>query len=356
MATRHPNPRNSQPTDPEDTIRIGNPADLIAAIPALLGFRPHRSLVLICLAGEPTAIRAVIRRDLPDRVFTVADRIGLEDVATACERSGADAAVAVVVDDRAGILGDASVEVLDGCLAEIGVDLLGAHAIEEIAAGRPWWGMLGDSVCGVLPDPDASAVAAEQVLRGRQIRGSRADLESVLTPRGHADRHRMARLLAVARHPASRTVPVEAGAALALVLGHIAERATSGPLTDEHIAAIGVVLENHAVRDALLGLAVTADADAADLVWIDLARALPGPVRAEPAALLAFGAYARGDGPLAGIALTVALEADPEHRLAGLLDRALRGGVRPESIVDLAHTGRDVAADLGVTLPPVAAA
>ncbi len=359
MATMHPNPMHSNPMDSDGTIRIGDPGALIAAIPALLGFRPHRSLVVICLAGTPTVIRAVMRQDLPAGVLTVAERAGVEDIAVACERAGADAAIAVLVDDRpdvTDVTDDALVDCLGACLAEVGVDLLGAHATGEIVAGRPWWGALGDPACGVLPDPAASTVAAEQVLRGRQIRDCRSDLESVLAPRGRADRRGMARLLAVARHPVSRTVPYRDREALELVLGHIAARAASGPLTDANLAAVSVALENSMVRDSLLGLAVTADADAADRVWIDLARVLPGPDRAQPATLLAFGAYARGDGPLAGIALTAALDADPDHRLAVLLDRALRGGVRPEEIVALAHTGRSIAADLGVSLPPVAAA
>jgi hypothetical protein len=49
-------------------------------------------------------------------------------------------------------------------------------------------------------------------------------------------------------------------------------------------------------------------------------------------ALLAVSAYVRGDGPLTGVALSAALAADPGHRMAGLLDVALHGGVRPEEL------------------------
>ena len=38
-------------------------------------------------------------------------------------------------------------------------------------------------------------------------------------------------------------------------------------------------------------------------------------------------AYLRGDGPLAAVALEAALAEDPAHRMAGLLDTALQGGV-----------------------------
>ncbi len=67
--------------------------------------------------------------------------------------------------------------------------------------------------------------------------------------------------------------------------------------------------------------------------------------------LLAFSAYARGDGPLAGISLEAALRSDPTHRMAGMLDTALQSGLRPERICDLAGTAYRLAETLGVRLP-----
>jgi hypothetical protein len=68
--------------------------------------------------------------------------------------------------------------------------------------------------------------------------------------------------------------------------------------------------------------------------------------------LLAFSAYARGDGPLAGVSLEAALRCEPEHRMAGMLDTALQSGMRPEHIRQLADTGYRSAKRLGVRLPP----
>jgi hypothetical protein len=68
--------------------------------------------------------------------------------------------------------------------------------------------------------------------------------------------------------------------------------------------------------------------------------------------LLAFSAYARGDGPLAGVSLEAALRCEPDHRMAGMLDTALQSGLRPERIRDLAITGYRLAKRLGVRLPP----
>jgi hypothetical protein len=76
------------------------------------------------------------------------------------------------------------------------------------------------------------------------------------------------------------------------------------------------------------------------------------PWRAEALVLLAFSAYVRGDGPLAGVALEAALCGDPTHRMAGMLDTALQTGMRPEQIRELAATGYRLADQLGVRLPP----
>ena len=108
--------------------------------------------------------------------------------------------------------------------------------------------------------------------------------------------------------------------------------AAGSTLSDGELAAHGGVLTDVRVRDVLLGLMAGPDAAAAEALWTLLARVLPEPYRVEALVLLAASAYVRGDGPLAGVALQAALAADRGHRLAGLLDVALQGGVRPEAV------------------------
>lgn len=352
MATTQPNPL----PDGRSRVKISKPGDLIAAIPALLGFRPHRSLIAVCLGGDPTVVQCVMRQDLPRGIVTADDRFGLEHIAGVCAQAGAEAVVTVVVDDRYGEAAAASNDVFVDhfvdCLDEVGIAAIAVHATTALVAGRRWWSLAGDSAGGILPDPRASRVAVAQVLRGRPILESRDQLVDVLAPLHRREQRALGRLLALARHPASGNRSDREQ--LEFVLVRIAAMESTGHLTDNEIAALSVALERVPVRDSVLGLALTDAADVAEQVWITLARALPGRARAEPAALLGFSAYVRGNGPLAGIALAAALDADPEHRLAGLLDMALRHGLQPSAIVDLAETGRDSAADLGVILPPVA--
>ena len=136
-----------------------------------------------------------------------------------------------------------------------------------------------------------------------------------------------------------------------LVLAAADRVAGAGELTDEEIAAIACGLTDGAVRDTLYALAIGVQAARAEALWALLARSLPDPWRNESLVLLAFSAYVRGDGPLAGLSLEAALRSDPQHRMAGMLDTALQSGMRPAQVRKLANTGYQQARRLGVLLP-----
>ena len=122
--------------------------------------------------------------------------------------------------------------------------------------------------------------------------------------------------------------------------------------SDAELARLACGLTDPRVRDTLYALAVGRDAAPCRVVVGALARTLPEPWRVEALVLLAFSAYARGDGPLAGVSLEAALRCNPDHRMAGMLDQALQSGMRPEQIRELALTGYRLAKQLGVRLPP----
>ena len=127
--------------------------------------------------------------------------------------------------------------------------------------------------------------------------------------------------------------------------------ADAAGLGDDELVRLAWALTDLRVRDTLYALAVGEDAGQAESLWAVLSRTLPEPWRVEALVLLAFSAYARGDGPLAGVSLEAALRGDSTHRMAGMLDTALQSGLRPEKIRDLAITGYRLADRLGVQLP-----
>ena len=135
------------------------------------------------------------------------------------------------------------------------------------------------------------------------------------------------------------------------VIAAAARVADAAELGDDELARLAWALTDLRVRDTLYALAVGEDAGQAESLWAVLSRTLPEPWRVEALVLLAFSAYARGDGPLAGVSLEAALRCDSAHRMAGMLDTALQSGLRPEKIRDLAITGYRLADRLGVQLP-----
>jgi hypothetical protein len=209
---------------------------------------------------------------------------------------------------------------------------------------------------GVVDDPGASPLALAAVLDGRRLYARRADLQAVIAIDEPVRSASLAGLIAehaATRDEAHRTNPtacvrrdVEDAMAAAARVGD------GQQLADVELAGLACGLADIEVRDTLYALAVGHSAGDAEALWALLSRSLPAPWRAEALVLLAFSAYARGDGPLAGVSLEAALRCEPGHRMAGMLDTALQSGLRPEHIRELAVTGYRLAGRLGVRLPP----
>jgi hypothetical protein len=338
----------SQPFD----FHLNRPGTLIAALPAVLGFVPEKSLVLV--TADRGEMGCVMRVDLSDELAESIDHI--------CEVAAAarpDSAIAVVVDEdgvACGACADEYRELADrltSSLADRGIELLAAHVVDRVAASGRWQCADRCGQRGVVDDPSASPLAMAAVLDGRRLYGRRADLQAVVD----LDTARSARLAAVidrcAGQPGEATrTDADARRDIEEAMAAAARVSAGGALTDDQLARLACALTDPRVRDTLYALAVGESAGAAESLWATLARLLPSPWRAEALVLLAYSAYARGDGPLAGVSLEAALRCEPSHRMAGMLDTALQSGMRPERIRELAVTGYRLADRLGVRLPP----
>jgi hypothetical protein len=335
---------------PHFDYHLNRPGTLIAAVPAVLGFVPERSLVVVTVRdGE---LGCVMRVDLSEALLGSVGQ--LADVAAAAEP---DEAIAVIVDERGAACdscGDAYRElaqVLQEALADQGITLLAAHVVDRIAAGGRWYCADGCGAGGAVDDPTSSPMAAAAVLDGRQLYRHRAELQAVV----EADLERGTQMRPLVTRCAGERGERSDAAIREDVEGAIAaaRRLADGDVPgDVELARLACALTDPPVRDTLYALAVGQEAAAAEALWALLARSLPAPWRVEALVLLAFSAYARGDGPLAGVALDAALRVHTGHRMAGMLDTALQSGLRPEQIRELAHTGYRLADRLGIALPP----
>jgi hypothetical protein len=352
---------------PRPPLRVDEPGELIAALPAMLGFVPERSLVVAVLhevaGGAAEAIEAVVRFDLD-----VATDIRLLDQFTACLasiclREEATGVLAVFVEDRAEFEGEEvlrAAELVDA-LAEDGIAVRGAWSVPAIAAGQRYRSVFGTVGSGLVTDPSSSLVAVSHVLEGKQIRGSRREMTALMIPDELLGARVRAHLgPADARYRAGLAAATRAGNAVAYqrralewVLWQIADTASGAPRAARELARLAATLRDRPIRDAVYGLAVGDHAEAAERLWAQLVRAAPGTDRAEAAALLGFSAYLRGDGPFAGVAIAAAVAADAEHAMAVLLETSLQTGLRPERLRRLALCGHQIAADLGVDIGPI---
>ncbi|BBX74160.1 DUF4192 domain-containing protein [Mycobacterium shinjukuense] len=336
-------------------FELNRPAALIAALPAVLGFVPEKSLVLVTVRdGElGSVMRADLSGELPDRV---------EQLAGIAAAADPDAAIAVIVDAdgaQCPICQDdyrRLCAALTAALSHRQVTLWAAHVVDRVALGGRWHCVDGCGSSGAIDDPASSPLAVAAVLDGRRLYPRRADLQAVIAVDDPARSAELADAVgerAAARELAHRADPVACRRRdVENAMAAAARVADGQPLSDADVAELGCALRDVSVRDTLYALAVGENADEAESLWVVLARVLPPPWRVEALVLLAFSAYVRGDGPLAGVSLEAALRCEPGHRLAGMLDRALQSGLRPEHIRELATTGYRLARQLGVRLPP----
>lgn len=326
------------------------PASLIAALPAVLGFVPEHSLVLVTIDGNE--LGCVMRIDLsPSMVGPV------EHLAGVAAAGAPQLAIAVIVDED-GLdcrqCGEDYAELaamVDDELAEHGIELVATHVVDRVAAGGRWQCADRCGSHGFVDDPAASPFAVAAVLDGRPIRSRRSDLQQVVD----ADPVRAGRVAAHIEglpRPSLDRAAVEIRADVDAVIAAADALADGDDPGDATLARLAVALTDPQVRDIGYALAVGERGALAESLWEALARALPPPWRAEALVQLAFSAYIRGDGPLAGVSLDAALRSDPEHRMAGMLDAALQAGMRPEQIRELGLSGYRQADKLGVLLPP----
>ncbi|MEV0853754.1 DUF4192 domain-containing protein [Nocardia fluminea] len=355
-STRDPDPAN------DDIVlrRVADAGELIAAIPAMLGFFPHQSLVVALLGPHPSkdgvqAIGAVTRFDI-DSAADPAETPGLTRVLKSiCLSQNANSTLMIVVDDRA--TGAMTAGTLLRHLAQAGIEPSNAWWVKRIAAGARYQDLLRPGRDGRVDDPRASTVAFAQVLHGHQIRASRDELTNLLAPNpALTDQVRSHLAAAVSRYRDDLTaahtpdrVREQRRNHIVWVLNQIST-AEELPSSALDLATTVALLRDRTIRDIMYGLARSEGRGAAEALWRQVASVTDGRDRAEAATLFGYSAYHHGNTVLAGIAIATALDADPSHPMAALLEIALGERLPAEQIRVLAEVGVSVAAELGIDI------
>lgn len=318
---------------PPVPVRLRSPGDLVAALPAICGFRPHESLVVLSLHGPRRRLGLTLRLDLPDEGSEGAAAELLQQRLTQ-DRADAASVVVVSATRRPGLV-SALTAALDACDIE-------RLEVLHVADGR-WWSYACDRACcppegtALTDDSDAvSRLAAEAVLSGRAVLESREQLvASIAPPQLLLARASEQALEAATAAWATRRGELGAAAArradvaLARDALHAVSRGAQLDLTAA--SALAVALHDVLTRDEVATWALE-HGDALLALLQQLVRVVTAPDDAPACALLGWVAYARGEGALAGIALDRALASDPELTLATLLLTALEGGIDPREV------------------------
>ncbi|WP_224390619.1 DUF4192 domain-containing protein [Pseudonocardia sp. ICBG1293] len=314
---------------------LDRPAELISAIPVLLGFHPRDSLVLVSVTGPPPGgrIGLTVRVDLP-RSSASARRV-CADAVDVLTGAPPDRALAVVVRDPGpagpgprrsrGDVGSAARR----ALLAAGIEPIAALWATGTGAGDRWGCFDLPCTCGgTLPDPASTTLGVTAAVRdGRVVLPDRA---AVLAPLdGDAGlRRRRARL----RDSGAAPARVSAGTGTALLEVCLEEAAAGRLVVDDRLAlALCGALDLGEVRDEALRHCLGRRATDAEQLWAVLVAALPSPQRTHPLALLAVCALLRGDGALATGAVERALVERPDHVLAGVVATCLHGTRDPRS-------------------------
>ncbi|KAB1108814.1 DUF4192 domain-containing protein [Micromonospora aurantiaca] len=371
-------------------LSVRSPADMVAAVPYLLGFHPADSVVVVAVRGRRVVFAA--RGDLP--APGVDPGPAARHLAQVVARQDADAATVVGYGPAARVTG--VVDAIGDALTAAGLVVLDALRVTE---GR-WFSYLcvEPSCCppeGTPYDPAASQVSAAAVFAGQVALPDRAALAAQVSPldgpvrlamRRATGRARL-RLAALTGRPSTpssgspagglpadssragaeppvpadgagpegeSSVPVggpgsggksqvPAGGAgsggepravrtagTAAVRAAFRRQRRGERLDDDEVAWLTVLLTHVAVRDHAWSRTDGRDEDIS--LWTDVLRRAEPDLIAAPGCLLAFAAWRSGHGALAAVALERVLSAHPGYSLAVLLDEALRRGVAPSAL------------------------
>ncbi|MUL43127.1 DUF4192 domain-containing protein [Streptomonospora sp. PA3] len=327
-------------------LTLSCPADILAAVPYIIGYHPRDTLLVLGLRGDTPRLHTTFCRDLDSGADAETTDAETTDAGAAADGVAAalraeDCTIALAVGYGPASVVTRHIDALRRTAEQAGIALREAL---RVAGGRYWSYLCGSPECcppeGVPFDPSASAVAATAVANGLSAWPSRECIRDHLAPVGGAARERMraatraaeeraARLRATAARSGRDTYGPRFRVEGARAVRAAVAAAEQGELPDDpdQIAWLGVLLQCVRVRDEAWTLIDRASAAVHERLWRHLLCHAEPAYRPAPGGLLAVAAWARGDTALAATALERVREADPDYSMAALVHRALRAGL-----------------------------
>jgi tetratricopeptide (TPR) repeat protein len=304
-------------------LAINGPADLIAAVPYLIGFAPEHSLAAVGLKSR--GLECTFRVDLPGST----DHLDLLNTLTEPVQVNGCTAVVLIAYGEA----DLATACLNQALtdyARIDIEVLDALRVTD---GRYFNPTCTDPCCPPpegLPVPQDSAVAAALVAAGANRHPDRDAITALLAP---AAPDRRAAVAAAVDDAQVQETALSWGEQRQMDVAAVDQwiGAADLPESPEDIAFLGLAVGDLDVRDRALIASDTDPAKAAEL-WLWVARHLNEDLAAPAFTIAGWCAYRYGNGVLALEAFEQALNCSPTYRLAHLLLAALQAGIPPKAL------------------------
>ena len=324
-----------QPFDDDEPIRVRlrSPGDLVASLPALLGFHARRSIVLVVLGGSPSVVHLTMRLDLPDGGDETTWRAIAACFARAVRRADAHHAMLLVLDgeeEPTRALADAMHEALH----PIGVDL--ADVI-LVADGRYRSLTCRDATCCPpegTPVPASSSLTAAVVTQGRVIHGDRAEIEAQLAPpdpKAQARAERVAALVLSSLPGGSLGVTDDEVREL---LDRCVATANDSGLRLVDAVRLAMLVQISEVRDLAYRHMLTVGSERHEIMWSAVCRQVPASMSAVPLALVGLSSYLSGAGALTTVAIQRAVEVDGCHPTVTLISDVVQSAIPPRDVRD----------------------
>lgn len=336
----------SPPVTPETTshpdeptrVRLRDAGDVVASLPALLGYRARSSLVLIVLSQKPRRVLLTMRLDIPPCPGHGSWRSVADAFAPGLRAADGSEAILVQIDGDPE-WADEVADALRLRLAQRGMTL---SDVIVTADGFYRSRCCLDPMCCPpegRPVPGSSALAAAAVTRGRVIHASRDELaaEIAAPEAGAAARADRVVELFVATVPHG-SLDTEPDAVEALLSRGCAAALHAGEVALDDAVRLALMLVDGDVRDQTYDHLVGAGEKAHRALWASVCRVLPRRYCAAPLAFFALAAYLQGDGAVANVALAAATEIDCAHPTVRLVGDLVAAGVSPHDLrSSLAH-------------------
>ncbi|MEU5157372.1 DUF4192 domain-containing protein [Glycomyces sp. NPDC021274] len=300
-------------------LALNGPADLVSAVPYLLGFEPEHSLVIVCLKDGQLA--CTFRVDLPGSIDHL-DR--LPNLTAQAAVNDCEGAVLIAYGEP-----ELATACLDRTALDFRADDITVIDTIRVTDGRYYNPTCADSCCPAegLPIAETTAIGTALAAAGMARHPDRAAISALLAP---ADPARRALVATAVDDAVTAEAELSWAEQRQMDLAAVDSWIGAADLPDSpaDIALLGLAIGDLDVRDHAL-IASDIDPNRNTDLWLWVARHLEDDLAVPALTAAGWCAYRSGNGVLALEAFEQALKYSPHYRLAQMLFEALQVGIPP---------------------------